>query len=414
MNCRLISKASVLALLFVSTIAVAKQDEGTASLPIGTEAGDQFLSEFYSWDEKLPAEPGVLLRAEDLPDNLLPSHAGIGQRILYSSIDARWTGDVLPVSGALFVPRGNAPPGGWPLVAWAHGTLGMADSCSPSWVGMKTRDLLYVDRWLEKGYAVVATDYQGLGALGPHPYSFWEAEGRSILDSIRAVRGANFPIEEKAFITGQSQGSGAALGAASIAGTYAPELDIVGVSATALLPFMPRNEHEHSLAGVGDSPYYYVYRMLGGGLPEGSPAMEELLSEKGHLLLAAALSGCNPRAIAAEHDVTIENAFSVPWRDVDRLLGPAGAMPPFHVDFPVFLGTGLSDFLIPVDRQMTTVHALCSQGNTLLWKGYSGVGHGDTLPASFEDALQFARAAFSGSPLSSTCDSLDEGLPTSE
>lgn len=407
MNYRLISRASVLALLFASKIAVAKQDEGTPSLPVGTEAGDQFLSEFYSWDENLPAEPGVLLRAEDLPDNLLPSHAGIGQRILYSSIDARWTGDVLPVSGALFVPRGNAPPGGWPLVAWAHGTLGMADSCSPSWVGMKTRDLLYVDRWLEQGYAVVATDYQGLGALGPHPYSFWEAEGRSILDSIRAVRGTNFPIDEQAFITGQSQGSGAALGAARISASYASELDIVGVAATALLPFMPRNEEELALGRAGDSPYYYVYRMLGGGLPDDASPMVELLTAQGHLLLDAARTGCSPRSVAAERGITIDNAFTVPWQEIDGLLGPAGAMMPFDVDFPIFLGTGLSDYLIPVERQMTTVHSLCERQNAVVWKGYAGVGHGDTLPASFDDALQFARAAFAGSPLSSNCDSFD-------
>lgn len=402
-------------LLALNSVNAAAQAGGPqGSLPTGPVAGDQFLSEFYEWRDDLPADPGVLLRQEQLPSHLWPAHAGKASRLLYSSLDARWSGEILPVSGALFVPRGSPPAEGWPLVAWAHGTLGMADSCSPSWRGMNTRDLGYVDRWLESGYAVVATDYQGLGARGPHPYSFWEAEGRSILDSIRAVRGVDVPIAGKAFITGQSQGSGAALGAARIADGYASELEIVGVAATALLPFMPRNEAEQVLGRAGDSPYYYVYRMLGGGLPGDAPPMDELLTAQGHLLLDAARTGCSPRSVAAEHDITIDNSFTVPWQEIDGLLGPAGAMTPFNVDFPIFLGTGLSDFLIPVERQITTVHSLCERRNAVVWKGYPGVGHGDTLPASFEDALQFARAAFAGSPQSSTCDSLNGGLPTSE
>ena len=410
----LITTVATLLLAFNSLGATARSADNGRSLPSGGAAGDQFLSEFYQWQEELPADPGVLLRMEQLPSHLWPAHAGKANRLLYSSLDARWSGEMLPVSGALFIPRGNPPAGGWPLVAWAHGTLGMADSCSPSWTGMNTRDLDYVDRWLENGYAVVATDYQGLGARGPHPYSFWEAEGRSILDSIRAVRGIDTPLAAKALITGQSQGSGAALGAARIADSYARELEIVGVAATALLPFIPRNEEEQALGRAGDSPYYYVYRMLGGGLPGGAAPMDELLTVQGHLLLDAARTGCNPRSVAAEHDITIANAFTVPWQEIDELLGPAGAMTPFDADFPIFLGTGLSDFLIPAERQMTTVRALCERQNNVVWKGYPGVGHGDTLPASFEDALQFARAAFSGSPLASTCDNFDEGLSTSE
>jgi hypothetical protein len=36
------------------------------------------------------------------------------------------------VSGALFLPNGEPPAGGWALVAWALGTSGIADICAPS------------------------------------------------------------------------------------------------------------------------------------------------------------------------------------------------------------------------------------------------------------------------------------------
>ena len=32
----------------------------------------------------------------------------------------------------VFTPKGTPPAKGWPIVAWAHGTTGVADQCAPS------------------------------------------------------------------------------------------------------------------------------------------------------------------------------------------------------------------------------------------------------------------------------------------
>mgnify|MGYP003489179041 FL=1 len=32
----------------------------------------------------------------------------------------------------VFTPKGTPPIGGWPIVVWAHGTVGAADKCAPS------------------------------------------------------------------------------------------------------------------------------------------------------------------------------------------------------------------------------------------------------------------------------------------
>ena len=140
---------------------------------MGRVAGDSTLSPFYAWGGELPQRPGVLLRTEPQPSQPELTAAGTMQRILYTSIDARWNSGIVPVSGTLYLPKGAPPSGGWPLVAWAHGTLGVADVCAPSWAKHRPRDATYLNRWLEQGFAVVATDYQGLGGPGPHPYLFW-------------------------------------------------------------------------------------------------------------------------------------------------------------------------------------------------------------------------------------------------
>ena len=51
-------------------------------------------------------------------------------------------------------------------MAWAHGTVGIADKCAPSWAGRSQRDVDYLNHWLGQGYVVVASDYQGLGVPG--------------------------------------------------------------------------------------------------------------------------------------------------------------------------------------------------------------------------------------------------------
>jgi hypothetical protein len=50
------------------------------------------------------------------------------QTLNASSTDGLDNRTPVVVSGVLFVPKGTPPQGGWPLMAWAHGTVGSADS----------------------------------------------------------------------------------------------------------------------------------------------------------------------------------------------------------------------------------------------------------------------------------------------
>ena len=46
----------------------------------------------------------------------------------------------------------------------------------------------HLQRWIKAGYAVVRTDYDGLGTPGVHQYLVGTSEGRSVLDAVRAAR----------------------------------------------------------------------------------------------------------------------------------------------------------------------------------------------------------------------------------
>jgi pimeloyl-ACP methyl ester carboxylesterase len=150
--------------------------------------------------------------------------------VLYRSegVDGRSTA----VSGDVAIPRGKAPKAGWPVITWAHGTIGIADACAPTRLDIAAQPALLA-QWLKKGYAVLRTDYQGLGTPGVNPYLNGGAEGRSVLDIVRAARKLDKRIGSKVIIAGHSQGGHAALWAASLAPKYTPELKVRGTVAFA-------------------------------------------------------------------------------------------------------------------------------------------------------------------------------------
>ena len=57
-------------------------------------------------------------------------------------------------TAAEFIPFGATPEGGWPVVVWAHGTVGVANHCAPSLNPRSDRDKQYLNTWLSLGYAV--------------------------------------------------------------------------------------------------------------------------------------------------------------------------------------------------------------------------------------------------------------------
>jgi hypothetical protein len=122
---------------------------------------------FYDTPSLGKTKPGDLLRQAPFRGYAVPSGAR-AVRILYHSLNA--DGGDVATSGVVLIPAGRPPTGGWPVIAWAHGTSGVARMCAPS----LQKDMEYGEEGLmpmvRAGFAVVATDYHGLGTEGPHEY----------------------------------------------------------------------------------------------------------------------------------------------------------------------------------------------------------------------------------------------------
>ncbi|NNP75281.1 triacylglycerol lipase [Acinetobacter sp. Ac_3412] len=121
----------------------------------------------------------------------------------------------------LFVPGGPTPAGGWKIVAWAHGTTGVADQCAPSRNETNPAIKDMISQFLAAGYVVVAPDYEGLGEPSGrelHPFLNVKSEAYSITDAVVAARyylaGQGKLLSRQWMTVGHSQGGQAALGAA--------------------------------------------------------------------------------------------------------------------------------------------------------------------------------------------------------
>jgi pimeloyl-ACP methyl ester carboxylesterase len=227
--------ALALAAALVPSAALA---EGRA--PLSPPAGVKFYS---PPPEVVPGTPGSVIWSRRLLGAAALKSAASNELVLYRSTSVQ--GTPIAVSGIVALPKGAPPAGGWPVITWAHGTVGSADTCAPS------RDVIgapahkfnqaphrMLNAFLDEGWAVVMTDYEGLGTAGPHPYLLGLSEARGVLDILLAARELHPEISRKVAIAGHSQGGQAALFAASEAKARGNELDLRGVLAFAPASFI--------------------------------------------------------------------------------------------------------------------------------------------------------------------------------
>lgn len=201
-----------------------------------TQFGSPRIDDFYSSDGVSTddlAQPGRLLRAEPFARQV-PDEAQ-AWRILYSTVDH--TGEPTTASGIVMVPRTTPAAGGRPVVAWAHGTTGQARQCAPSLLSQPFTAGAFpevMDEVVDRGWAVVATDYVGLGAEGTHAYLVGNVSGTAVLDAVRAARAIDEAhVSDDTVVWGHSQGGAAALWAAQEQPTHAPDVPLLGTVAMA-------------------------------------------------------------------------------------------------------------------------------------------------------------------------------------
>lgn len=303
------------------------------------------------------------------------------------------------ISGTVHVPKGKAPKGGWPIVTWAHGTIGIADACAPSKIGMPAvYDQKLLNGWLKAGYAVVRTDYEGLGTPSTHPYLIGVSEGRAVLDMVRGARKLDRSLGKKVLIAGHSQGGHAALWAASLAGRWTPELNVRGTVA-----FAPANHvgEQASLLSTQTTPggLSGLASLIVRGVDVEEPQLgiASLLSDRARALYPQTDQVClGDLTEAASFGGLAAAELFKPGIDLAPTIAALNANDPetLRIRTPVQIQQGESDTTVFKALTDQLVPALKANGSaTVTYKTYPGVDHaGSVLNAkSAADATAFVR-----------------------
>ena len=187
-------------------------------------------------DIRLPADysgegPGTLRDAIKLPvvDRRIMRVAEMAARITYVSTSAV-DGSLQNVTGTVFEPTGHAPEGGWPVIVFGHGSVGVGPDCAPSLSPTLNGGADSIRAMMSLGYVLVMPDYQGLGSKSSfHPYLDATTEGYNLIDAARAVHKLLPNISDKWVALGVSQGAQASWAANELNAKYSsPDINLVG------------------------------------------------------------------------------------------------------------------------------------------------------------------------------------------
>lgn len=365
---------------------------------------------FYAWQEEIPKEPGELLRQEPLQPNLVLENASAGTRILYAS--QGWNDEWVVVSGDVMIPEGEAPDAGWPVVAWSHGTVGVADICAPSYRGRSPRDIAYLNKWLAAGYAIVSTDYEGLGTPGGHAYLHCKSEAHGNIDAVRASLQLGLNLSNSWVVIGQSQGGQGALCTGAYVAERAPDLDFRGTLATA--PAV--NWKARFAVGTADepSPYFGMSLFLARGFEVYEPAfsVSEAFTDAGMALMPHADTHCVGDIIGMGMKANLtmgESLKVVPFGDIPGAKEGAEKMeaPTTGWSAPVYIGQGTADPLVRFEDVANYAAELCSNNVNVTLDVYEGAEHSGPLNAGFDAFKQWVRERFEGQPAENNCETIE-------
>jgi len=335
--------------------------------------------------------------------------------VLYRSTGAN--GESVAVSGTVSLPHGKPPRGGWPVIVWTHGTTGLAPACAPSRdtdVGPEHSYIAVIrtllDSFVKKGYVIVASDYEGLGTPGDHPFLQGVPTGRNALDMLRAAKAIEPGISRRYAVMGHSQGGQVDLFAAAQGPRYVPEFRLAGNVA-----FAPGSHIAGRLDAVMASPKnelalpYVLYTLGSYARTNKAIDLKRILTPQALSHMPDLFEGCMTHALSTGYwSTAIAKDQFVVKPDVRAFLKMAQRNEPGRVRIkaPTMIMQGTSDTTVLPNDTDKVATQLCLGGNRLEYKPIAGADHDGSMEKGGADALSWIDARFRGERAASNCRAL--------
>ncbi len=377
--------------ILLAVLAPPSQVVDVAAAPAAPESTDVTKSpqipQFYDVPDASTQPPGTMVKSEEIPGS---PDGTKSYRFIYNSTDLNDASTV--VSGIFVTPTTPAPAGGFPLITYAHGTTGANRHCgisltpfepnTPGYQGMSQ-----ILPLVQEGYAVVGTDYQGMGAPGDPSYLVGQIEGQNTLDAVRAVHNWQTNVnKDQTLIWGHSQGGHSAAFAAQMAPTYAPELKIQGaaVLAPGLLPSLPLAV-EGLLASTKPSGQTGFVMLIAASWSATYPdqmSPDDILTPAGVAKLPIVNTLCGSQQSDAFKDGPMSEYIKDPVPAVFYDLATKNTPGATPTDMPIVMVQGMKDTTIIPQLTLAFNKQYCQIGNTVDFHIYPDDVHSSVVTNS--------------------------------
>jgi acetyl esterase/lipase len=362
------------------------------------------LTDFYDTPKSFAGtgKPGDLIRSMKFDGYELPQGAK-ATRILYGSTDSQ--GGLVVSSGVVLVPQGEAPEGGWPVIAWAHGTSGVNRTCAPSLAAACFADYRVPNNYLKNGYAVVAADYAGLGSDSPIAYMDRIANAWDVINSVRAAQKAVSSLGRRWLAVGHSAGAHTMRGVAEL------QADMNDPSYLGII----------SLSGLGNSrdPMVFISKMapqLGfficisvkARYPDFDYA--DVITDKGLELFEQVKTKCQGPGFGRPKPPPIKGTEALkkdwhlnPYIDKYFKMDESGQE---KYKGPALVLIGEKETPHTLKNDPAVAKRMCRQGQDVLFKIIPDANHFNLLGKTMEDQLNWVADRFAGKEIPSSCETI--------
>ena len=324
-----------------------------------------------------------------------------------------WTSDgsgrPRAVTGMVIAPREAMPVQPRRVIAWTHGTWGIASRCAPSlstnfWTVTPALDAV------ARGNVVVAPDLPGLGSDGMHPFLVGIDTARSVIDGVRAAKQiAGAAAGSRYAVWGESQGGHAALWTAQVSRTYAPELDLVGAAAAAPPTDLIENLRQSPNKTV--KTFFTAYIGRSWASHYNAPMATFGGPQRRGIITRLADNNCielhsKPKLGMILGIVTLQGRLKnvdlgrvQPWASLARRNSPTTQ----RIGVPLLIAQNAKDDLVAPAVTAAHIRALCRSGNRVRRIAIAGEGHATSARDSAAATLTWIADRFAGRPVPSDC-----------
>ncbi|MGU3436217.1 lipase family protein [Actinomycetes bacterium M1A6_2h] len=321
-----------------------------------TPLGDPFFDAPAGFEN---AAPGTIFTTRPVAVPKL-SQPVTATQYLFRSTDSK--DRPIVAATTILVPTAPWGAGARPVVSFNPATDSLGNACAPSYTLPRgtNAEVDSVNNFLDRNYAVVVTDYQG----PRQAYSAGRVEGHTVLDGLRAAvnsEATGLTPSSPIGITGYSGGAIASGWAAQLAPSYAPELNIAGVSFGG--PPTDYSILRQSLNGHIGAGLYMAATF---GLAREYPELNAFVNDNGRRLSLIYRDQCSDflsySGIFMIDQAALQNDPNAFFDPVVQKVVNENRMGAFAPTAPVYIYQGIQDFLIPKEGAENLQKDWCAKG----------------------------------------------------